>query len=920
MKNYSGLHSFFSSRILKVFGLIIVFIQFTVGNLFSQPPSRQRLSINKGWRFYKYESASKADSLIYDVRPDAEINVDGRPADARPTEAVEVSANQSVLKPWILSTGNRFISDVKKRYKRPDGNPGSDFPFVQSRFDDHLWETVNLPHDWAIRGPFYKGWDTEIGGGMGRLPIQGVAWYRRKIDIPMADKGKSIFLDIDGAMSYAMVWLNGKLVGGWPYGYSSWRLDLTPYIKPGAENQLAIRLDNPPNSSRWYPGGGIYRNVWLTKTFPVHVGQWGAFITSHNVSTKSADLDLKVTIDNDADVSKKIRVRSRVFSLNEEGEKQGNKPVAEFPAVEMDVKGRESKSVTSTVSIRNPQLWGPPPSQKPHRYVVETTIFHNGKIVDFYETPFGIRDIRFDPNKGLFVNNEHVVIKGVNQHHDLGALGAAFNLQAAKRQLTLLQEMGCNAIRMSHNPPAPELLELTDKMGFLVMDEIFDNWVLKKTPLDFHLIFPEWSEQDLRSMIRRDRNHPSVMIWSLGNEVGEQYTGEEGKKVAEQLYSMAKDEDSTRPLTSAMNYAKPDMPLPAVVDVISLNYQGEGIRWNGPYAGLKGISTAPQFPAFHKKFPGKMILSSENASTFSSRGEYMFPVYSGISSPVKDGVGGNSETQQVSAYELYSVEFGSSPDKVFATTDQHPFVAGGFVWTGWDYLGEPTPYYLSRSSYSGIIDLAGFKKDRFFLYQSYWRPEFPMAHILPHWNWPDRVGQITPVHVFTSGDEAELFLNGRSLGYKKKKEYEYRLRWDSVLYEPGVLKVIAYKSGRKWAEDSVRTTGKPYKLAISSDQASMVSNGTDLSFITVRVEDEKGLVVPNAMNMIRFSVEGPAELVATDNGDAANMVSFASPVRKAFNGLCLLIIRSKNGSGGTIKVTADSDGINSGSIFIKSAP
>lgn len=918
MTLFSIFHFFSSSRLLKACLFASILHPAKESGVFAQNIPRQRILINDGWKFYRYEPGAKVDSLIYDARPDVNANTEVKPADARPTEAVAVSGYSMALKPWILPAGNRFIRDNKNRYKRPEGNPGSNFPFVRKDFNDISWENVNLPHDWAIKGPFYKGANTPIGGGMGRLPVQGVAWYRKKINIPSSDQGKSFFLDIDGAMSYASVWVNGTLAGGWPYGYTSWRLDLTPYIKPGEENQLAIRLDNPPASSRWYPGGGIYRNVWLVKTNPVHVSQWGTRLTTRNVSARSADIDLEIVVDNDSEISRKISVTTDIFLLNEKGQKP-YKPVARFKPTGATVGSRESESLNQSLSISNPSLWGTPPSQTPHLYVAVTGVFCDGKKVDSYETQFGIRDIRFDPNKGLFLNGEHIVIKGVNQHHDLGSLGAAFNLRAAQRQLEVLKEMGCNAVRMAHNPPAPELLELTDKMGFLVIDEIFDSWELKKTPLDFHLIFPDWHEQDLRAMIRRDRNHPSIVIWSFGNEVGEQYNGKTGRKVAERLYSIAKEEDDTRPLTCAMNYAKPDMPLPDVVDVISLNYQGEGIRWDGPYAGLKGISTPPQFEAFHTKFPEKVILSTENASTFSSRGEYLFPVYKGNSAPVKEGFGGNSAKRQISAYELYSVEFGSSPDKVFATTDQHPFVAGGFVWTGWDYLGEPTPYYSARSSYSGIIDLAGFKKDRFYLYQSYWRPDFPMAHILPHWTWPDRNGQITPVHVFTSGDEAELFLNGQSLGRKMKAPYEYRLRWDSVKYSPGELKVVVYKKGKKWAEDSVRTAGQAYKLTITADNSNICADGKDLSFVTVRVEDKDGLIVPQAENNITFSVDGTGELAATDNGDAANLVSFASPVRQAFHGLCLAVIRSMPGKEGVIKITAKSEGMKSASIFLKSS-
>jgi beta-galactosidase len=877
---------------------------------------RERISINEGWKFYRYDSPEKADSLLYDVRPEVRNEQDSKDADSRPTEAVAVTAKRTVLKPWILPSGNDFIKDPAKRHKRPAGNPGGNFPFVQAGFDDNAWESVTLPHDWAIKGPFYVGEGVPIGGGMGRLPVQGVAWYRRKLDIPATDAGKKVYLDVDGAMSYAIVWLNGQLVGGWPYGYSSFRLDLTPYLKPGAANQLAIRLDNPPSSSRWYPGGGIYRNVWLTKVNRVHVGHWGTTITTSNVSKTAATIKLAVAITNNISAPAFVMVTTQIYRLDAQGQKTG-RPVASFPGAAPTLRASSTDTVTSTVVLRNPKLWGPVPTQQPNRYVAVTTIMSHASVLDTYETPFGIREVRFDAEKGLFVNGERIFIQGVNQHHDLGALGAAFNVRAAERQLEVLRDMGCNAIRMSHNPPAPELLELTDRMGFLVIDEIYDSWNLKKTPLDFHLIFPDWHEQDLRALVRRDRNNPSVVLWSFGNEVGEQYTGEEGAAVAKMLYRITKEEDPTRPTTVAMNYAKPDMPLPAVADVVSLNYQGEGIRYDGAYKGLKGITTPPLFPKFHENFPSKLILSTENASALSSRGQYVFPVFEGNSAPVSDQLGGNSKTQQVSAYELYSVAFGSSADKVFATLAQHPFVAGGFAWTGWDYLGEPTPYYSARSSYSGIIDLAGFPKNRYYLYQAHWRPQLPMAHILPHWNWPERVGQVTPVHVFTSGDEAELFLNGKSLGRKKKAPYEYRLRWDEVVYTPGELKVVAYKNGKRWAEDGIKTTGAPAAVQLSADRKIITADDQDLSFVTVQLLDKNGLPVPDAQNKLEFSLEGPGEIVATDNGDAASMVSFASPVREAFSGKCLVIVRGKKGQPGTIKLKAQSSGLTETTFSIK---
>lgn len=899
-------------------GLISLFFFLPFISLLAQNnASREKILINEGWQFKKYTAQEKADSLIYDIRPEVTDNRDDKAADSKPTEAVKLKATRQILKPWILPTANAFIKDPAKRHKRPTGNPGQDFPFVQKNFDDRSWEKLNLPHDWGIKGPFLEGPRAEVGGGMGRLASHGVAWYRKKLFIPKTDAGKSIFLQIDGAMSYAMVWLNGKLVGGWPYGYNSWQLDLTPYLTPGEDNQLAIRIDNPPVSARWYPGGGLYRNVWLIKTNPVHVGQWGTFVTSKNVSKAAATLDIAVNIDNQSASSQNVEVITQVFVLDAQLKPAG-KAVATFPMKRSTLAAGASAHVESSVVFKNPKLWGPPPSQKPNLYKALTQVRINGKTVDQYETRFGIRDLVFDPNKGILVNGERIQIKGVNQHHDLGALGAAFNTRAAERQLEILHEMGCNAIRMSHNPPAPELLELTDRMGFLVMNEVFDSWERKKTPLDFHLIFPDWSEADARSVVRRDRNCPSVIIWSFGNEVGEQYTAEEGAAIGKRLHDIMQEEDPTRPSTAAMNYAKADMPFPTSLDLISLNYQGEGIRQSPEFEGTERIRTPPSYGIFHAKFPEKVVLSTETASAFSSRGIYLFPVTKENSSPVRDGRGGDSKIAQVSSYELYAVDFGSSVDKVFAAVEKNPFVAGEFVWTGWDYIGEPTPYYSARSSYSGIIDLAGFKKDRFYLYQAHWRPDLPMAHILPHWTWPDRVGQVTPVHVFTSGAEAELFLNGQSLGRKKKAPYEYRLRWDEVTYAPGELKVVAYKNGKVWAESVVKTADAPAKLMASADRSTIQADGQDLSFITVQVVDTNGLPVANATNLIEFSIEGSGEIVATDNGDSSNMVAFGSKERAVFSGMALVIVRSLKGKTGTIRLTAQAKGLAASVVEINS--
>jgi beta-galactosidase len=882
------------------------------------PPetTRERISINADWRFHKGDPEGlAAGTLDYDVRPKVERTADGKIADAKPEETAQLAAaSKAVLKPWILPSGNSLIADAARRHARPAGDPGGDVSFVQADFNDSTWQRVDLPHDWAIAGPFLIDGPY---GGMGRLPSWGIGWYRKQLDIPSADKGRSIFLDVDGAMAYAEVWLNGHLVGGWPYGYNSWRLDLTPYVLPGGVNQLAIRLDNPPESSRWYPGGGLYRNVWLTKTNRVHVAHWGTRVTT-SIADGTATIHIDVVIDNDGANDAGITAETEIRALDADGKAIGA-PVARIAPALARVAAESRAATSGSANIAQPKLWGPPPTQHPNRYVAFTTLSREGRVVDRYETPFGIRSIDFDANKGLIVNSEHVAIHGVGDHADLGALGAAFNTRAAQRQLEILQAMGANAVRFAHNPPAPELLELTDRMGLLVIDEVFDSWERGKTPLDFHLVFPDWHEPDLRAMLRRDRNHPSIMLWSIGNEVGEQYTGAEGAALAKRLIAIARDEDTTRPTITAMNWAKADMALPAAIDVIGLNYQGEGIRQGAEFEGTERIRTPPSYDVFHARFPEKVILSTETASAFSSRGVYLFPVTKKISAPVRDGNGGDSAIHQVSAYELYAVDFGSSADKVFAALDQHPFVAGEFVWSGFDYLGEPTPYYTSRSSYSGIIDLAGFPKDRYWLYQSRWRADLPMAHILPHWTWPGREGQVTPVHVFTSGDEVELFVNGISRGRKKKGPYEYRLRWDDVVYAPGELRVETYKAGKAWASATVQTGAAPAQLEAVADRREIGADGSDLSFITVRVLDAQGRFAPTAHNRIHFSIDGPAEIVTTDNGDATDFESFASRERDAFSGLCLVIVRGLRGRTGVATLHAEAEGLTPASVALRSS-
>jgi beta-galactosidase len=827
---------------------------------------RERISINRDWRFARF--TTNPDSLSYN----------------------------ETLKPWILPSANDFVINGTK-YERPNGTaPGHDIEYTQASFDDSSWEELNLPHDWAIKGPFNA---PGISGGMGRLPSNGVGWYRHNLSFTPEDIGKSIFLDIDGAMSYSAVWLNGILVGGWPYGYASFRLDLTPYIKIGQDNLLAIRLDNALDSSRWYPGAGLYRNVWLTKVNPVHVGKFGTHLTTPSVTAEEASVELVVAVENKGKAKEQVVVHTEVRLSG------GNYAVATFPAAPVLVDGGATESVTVSTSITNPLLWGPPPTQKPNLYVAVTTLVAgNGTIVDQYETTFGVRFVVYDPDSGILVNGEKIPIRGTDNHHDLGSLGSAFNYRAAERQLETLQEMGGNALRMSHNPPAPELLDLADLKGFLVLDEAFDVWNEEKVTNDYHLLFPDWHEPDLRALIRRDANHPSVIAWSIGNEIPEQRT-DAGAATGKILYDIVHEEDQTRPVTSALNSAQPGDGLADLLDIISLNYQGEG----------RGNSWTSTFPSFHETYPDKLIWSSESASTVSTRGTYIFPVVGNMSQIVSDapGDGGNSTSLEISSYELYAPSWATSPDKVFKQQDLHPYVAGEYVWTGWDYIGEPTPYDdydAARSSYFGIIDLAGFKKDRFFLYQSRWRPDLAFAHILPHWSWPsDRVGQVTPVHVFSSADEAELFVNGKSAGKAVKEAYTYRFRWDNVTYAPGDLHVVTYKNGSVWAEASKKTVGSAAALNITVDRSTISADGYDLAFVTVAVVDNAGDTVPEASNNITFAISGPGEIVSTDNGKPSDLTPFPSLTRNAFSGFALAIVRSQVGKQGQITVSAKADGL-----------
>lgn len=779
--------------------------------------------------------------------------------------------------------------------------------------NDSNWRTLDLPHDWAIEGPFHDSLENNTG----LLPWKGIGWYRKHFNLAENEKNKRIYIDFDGAMAYAEVWLNGKHVGGWPYGYTSFRLDLTPYVNYGGDNLIAVRLDTKKWDSRWYPGAGIYRNVWLVKTRPVHVSYNGLYCTTPEVTPERAVASVSAEIENHLSLPATVTMKAELFRIDAKGQVQGNS-LAESVSPAAILQRNGEHRIRLDLPVKQPALWN---LEDPQLYKVRVTIMHEDHVADVCETNIGFRTLNFTARDGFFLNGTRVEVKGVCNHHDLGALGAAFNVRAAERQIEILQEMGCNAIRTSHNPPAPELLDLCDRMGMLVQVEAFDTWKTPKKRNDYNKIFYAWHDEDIRAMVRRDRNHPSVFMWSTGNEVNDQ----NNPALSDALRKIVKSEDVTRPVTVGCNWDESGTNgFQKSLDVFGINYR------------------LYRYEAFFT-FPDNADLpfhSSESASTVSSRGEYFFPVKEGDLNNNLPGKG----IFQISSYDLAYPAWACTPDQQWEMQDKFPGCFGEFVWTGFDYIGEPTPYggdltglrpgtrrydqakalldaqnvteVPSRSSYFGILDLAGFKKDRFYLYQSKWKPELPMAHILPHWNWPERKGQVTPVHVYTSGDEAELFLNGKSLGKKKKGQYEYRLRWDEVVYQPGELKVIAYKDGQKWAEDVMRTTGRAAVLSIEADRKTIKSDGYDLVYVTVQIEDKNGQLVPRTSNQISFSVEGPGKIVATDNGDATSHESFQSPSRKAYNGMCLVIVKAEKGASGQFKVKAASKGLKGAEVVV----
>ncbi|MDX2045838.1 MAG: beta-galactosidase GalB, partial [Chitinophagaceae bacterium] len=760
----------------------------------------------------------------------------------------------------------------------------------QTGFNDQSWRSLNLPHDWSIEGEFSDKHPAGAGGGA--LP-GGIGWYRKSFTIPVSAKDNAVFIDFDGVYRNSEVWINGHYLGKRPNGYISFRYDLTPYLKTGSlKNVIAVKVDNSqqPNS-RWYSGSGIYRNVWLTITGKVYIEYNGTFITTPKISGQSATVNIKTTISNHTESLQQFMLSSVIYSAD-------GKKVAALGSGN-NIKAGSSIVAGQDINIPSPALWS---VDKPYLYRAVSAVVVNGKEVDRYETAFGIRSFHFDVNNGFFLNGEYVKIRGVCNHHDLGCLGAAINTRALERQLEILKAMGCNAIRTSHNPPAPELLNLCDRMGFIIMDETFDMWARKKNDFDYHLDWQQWHKRDLEDHVLRDRNHPSVMIWSVGNEIGEQWGASDdsaGIVISKELVNIVKSLDTTRPVVTANNEtgAGNKLLLSGAYDITGYNYHHD--EWKDVL----------------NRWRDKPFIITESVSALQTRGHYDMPSDSirrwpkRWDLPLTDG---NADFT-CSAYDNCSAPWGSTHEETLKVFEKYKHISGMFIWTGFDYLGEPTPYnWPAKSSYFGIIDLAGFPKDVYYLYQSVWTNK-PVLHLFPHWNWKgEKTGDINADTVdvwayYNNADEVQLFLNGKPLGARKKKEDDMHVGW-KVKYEPGVLKAISKKDGSVVLTREIKTAGKPSKIILNADRNIISASGTDLSFITVKVADENGTLVPYADDLVKFKVSGGGFLAGVDNGNPASHESFKAKEHKVFNGLCVAVIQS-SGKKENITVTAASKGL-----------
>jgi beta-galactosidase len=810
------------------------------------------------------------------------------------TNHLHMKLNKIFLLFLLIYCSNSFAQTINKELNVWKFSKGENPSASLIDFDDSHWESVTVPHDWAISGPFDKEVDkqvvkieqnnekvaTEKTGRTGALPFIGVGWYRTTLDLSEFTNDKQVLIAFDGAMSHAEVFVNGVKVGNRPYGYSYFYFDISNYIQSGKKNVIAVRLENQPFSSRWYPGAGLYRKVKVIIKNQVSFKHWGHFVSTPFISENLA----KVTI--------RSQVQGEQVKITTNIKDADGKVVARNVAEE-----RFANDIEQNIAVKNPKLWSP---ETPYLYTAELKLYQGDVLKDTEVVRFGIREIKYTSSKGFELNGKVTKFKGVCLHHDLGPIGTAVNKAALKRQLTILKDLGCNAIRSSHNMPSIEQLDLCDEMGFLFLAESFDEWKKPKVKNGYNLSFDEWAEKDVMNLVQATRNHPCIVMWSAGNEVPDQW-GSEGVKRAKWLQDIFHREDPTRPVTVGMDQVKAVMEsgFGSVLDIPGLNYRVQ------------------LYDEAYKKFPQGLLLGSETASTVSSRGVYKFPVVNVAEKTYPD--------LQCSSYDLEYCSWSNIPEDDFIQQDDKPWVIGEFVWTGFDYLGEPTPYdnyWPSRSSYFGICDLAGLPKDRYYLYRSRWNTKDETLHVLPHWNWDGREGQTTPVFVYTNYNSAELFINGKSQGIQKKsnitKLNRYRLMWMDVKYEPGTLKVVAYDDqGKAVAENTIVTAGKPHHIKLEADRSSITANGEDLSYVTATVVDKNGNPCPTSTNRLYFKVKGNGKYRAACNGDATSLEVFHKPTMKTFSGKLVVLVQSAT-QPGNIELIVTGDGLKEGRMTISS--
>ncbi|HCX24131.1 MAG: glycoside hydrolase family 2 [Flammeovirgaceae bacterium] len=767
-----------------------------------------------------------------------------------------------------------------------------DWQFTLSKtepYENTQWRTLDLPHDWSIEGEFSPDHPATVGGGA--LP-GGIGWYQKSFQKP-ADFSK-VFIQFDGVYQNSTVWVNGDSVGNRPNGYISFEYDLTPFLKEG-DNQVLVKVANDPQpNSRWYSGSGIYRDVRLVYTNNVFIPNYGIYVNP-TIEGANGLISTETKLTNSSNGAQKVVLKQEIVSPTGQVEVTTEKELTIMPNSTEELKGE--------LAVLNPELWK---IESPNQYTLKSSVLINNEIIDVTTTKFGFRTFRFDVTDGFFLNGESVKIKGVCLHHDLGALGAAFNKRAAQRQIEIMQGMGVNAIRTSHNPPAPQFLDLCDEMGILVMDEMFDMWAKSKTEFDYSQYWDDWHEQDLKDFILRDRNHPSIIAWSVGNEIIEQYNHEDsiGGVIAAELAEIVRELDSTRPITTANNDISPDNPLIKYggLDLVGYNYHHEN------------------FLDVPKDHPGKPFIATETNSSLATRGHYDMPSDSLRAWPIawdKLFTEGNPDNT-VSAYDHVRAPWGSTQEDTWRIVKNNDFISGIFIWTGFDYLGEPTPYvWPSRSSYFGIVDLAGFPKDTYYMYQSEWT-EDTVLHVFPHWNLPaGEEGKTIDVWAYYNhADEVELFLNGESKGVKQKGADDFHVMW-RLEFVPGTVEVISRKDGQEVSKKTLKTAGDPAELQLEADRSSIAADGDDLSYITVNVLDADGNIVPYATNLVSFEVTGPGQIVGVDNGDPTSHLSLKGDQMKAMAGKCLVIVQSTDAAG-AIQLTAKAEGLPDASIVINS--